>query len=95
MLSFLKTLSAEVARKGITANTIAPGYVDTDMMAAYPEQKAAAEKQIPLKRFARPDEIAALVSFLACLMKLDISLAMSFQSMAGFQPQRQLGASER
>ncbi len=64
MLSFLKTLSAEVARKGITCNTIAPGYVDTDMMAAYPEQKAAAEKQIPLKRFARPDEIAALVSFL-------------------------------
>ena len=64
MLSFLKTLSAEVARKGITCNTIAPGYVDTEMMAAYPEQKAKAEAQIPLKRFARPDEIAALVSFL-------------------------------
>lgn len=64
MLSFLKTLSAEVARKGITANTIAPGYVDTEMMAAYPEQKAKAEAQIPLKRFARPDEIASLVSFL-------------------------------
>ena len=64
MASFLKTLSAEVARKGITCNTIAPGYVDTEMMAAYPEQKAAAEKQIPLKRFARTDEVAALVSFL-------------------------------
>lgn len=64
MLSFLKTLSAEVARKGVTANTIAPGYVDTEMMAAYPEQKAKAEAQIPLKRFARPDEIASLVSFL-------------------------------
>jgi NAD(P)-dependent dehydrogenase (short-subunit alcohol dehydrogenase family) len=64
MLSFLKTLAAEIARKGVTANTIAPGYVDTDMMAAYPEQKEAAEKQIPLKRFAQPAEIAALVSFL-------------------------------
>ena len=64
MLSFLKTLSAEVARKGVTCNTIAPGYVDTEMMAAYPEQKAKAEATIPLKRFARPDEVAALVSFL-------------------------------
>lgn len=64
MASFLKTLAAEVARKGITCNTIAPGYVDTEMMAAYPEQRAAAEAQIPLKRFARPAEIAGLVSFL-------------------------------
>jgi len=64
MLSFLKTLAAEVARKGVTCNTIAPGYVDTEMMAAYPEQKAKAEATIPLKRFARPDEVAALVSFL-------------------------------
>lgn len=64
MASFLKTLAAEVARKNITCNTIAPGYVDTEMMAAYPEQRAAAEAQIPLKRFARPAEIAGLVSFL-------------------------------
>ncbi len=64
MASFLKTLAAEVARKGVTCNTIAPGYVDTEMMAAYPEQKAKAEATIPLKRFARPDEVAALVSFL-------------------------------
>jgi NAD(P)-dependent dehydrogenase (short-subunit alcohol dehydrogenase family) len=64
MASFLKTLAAEVARKNITCNTIAPGYVDTEMMAAYPEQRAAAEAQIPLKRFAQPAEIAGLVSFL-------------------------------
>jgi len=64
MASFLKTLSAEVARKGVTCNAIAPGYVDTEMMAAYPEQKAKAEATIPLKRFARPEEVAALVGFL-------------------------------
>lgn len=64
MASFLKTLAAEVARKNITCNTIAPGYVDTEMMAAYPEQRTAAEAQIPLRRFARTDEVAALVSFL-------------------------------
>jgi len=61
---FLTTLAVEVARRGVTVNTIAPGYVDTDMMAPYAGYREKIEKQVPLGRFAKSDEIAAAVAFL-------------------------------
>jgi 3-oxoacyl-[acyl-carrier protein] reductase len=64
LLSYARTLAVETARRGITVNTIAPGFVDTDMMTPYTAHRAAMEKQIPAGRFARPQEIAALVAFL-------------------------------
>jgi NAD(P)-dependent dehydrogenase (short-subunit alcohol dehydrogenase family) len=61
---FITTLAIEVARRGVTANIIAPGYMDTDMMAPYAQKRAEIEKQIPAARFGKPEEIGALVAFL-------------------------------
>lgn len=61
-----KALALEVASKGITVNTISPGYVATDMVMSVPE--AVREQilaQIPVKRFGQPEEIARAVVFLA------------------------------
>jgi 3-oxoacyl-[acyl-carrier protein] reductase len=62
--AYMRTLAIETAKRGITANTIAPGFVDTDMMGPYAAYRANMEKQIPAGRFARPDEIGALAAFL-------------------------------
>jgi NAD(P)-dependent dehydrogenase (short-subunit alcohol dehydrogenase family) len=64
LLSYCRTLAVETAKRGITVNTVAPGFIDTDMMAAYAGHRAGMEKQIPAGRFARPDEVAGLVAFL-------------------------------
>jgi 3-oxoacyl-[acyl-carrier protein] reductase len=64
LLSYCRTLAVETAKRGITVNTIAPGFIDTDMMARYAEYRADMEKQIPAGRFAKPEEIAGLVAFL-------------------------------
>ncbi len=66
MHGFTKTLAMEVARKGVTVNTISPGYIGTDMVMAVAEEvrdKIVAE--IPLGRLGGTEEIAHLVSFLA------------------------------
>lgn len=66
MHGFTKALALEVAKHGITVNTISPGYVATDMIKAVPDDirnKILAE--IPLGRFAEPDEIARVVAFVA------------------------------
>ncbi|MCB9065915.1 MAG: acetoacetyl-CoA reductase [Chitinophagales bacterium] len=66
MHGFTKTLAMEVAKKGITVNTISPGYIATDMVMAVPEEhrnKIVAE--IPVGRLGGTEEIAHLVSFLA------------------------------
>ncbi len=66
MHGFTKTLAMEVARKGITVNTISPGYIATDMVMAVPQEirdKIVAE--IPMGRLGGTEEIAHLVSFLA------------------------------
>lgn len=66
MHGFTKTLAMEVARKGITVNTISPGYIGTDMVMAVAEEirnKIVAE--IPVGRLGGTEEIAHLVSFLA------------------------------
>lgn len=66
MIGFTKSLAREVGSRGITVNCVAPGYIDTDMTRALPEeQKEVLLKQIPLNRFAQPEEVAATVAFLA------------------------------
>lgn len=66
MTGFTKALAREVARDGITVNSVSPGYVDSPMIEAIPEKiRAKVVKQIPVGRFAEPDEIARTVAFLA------------------------------
>lgn len=66
MHGFTMTLAQEGAAKGITANTLAPGYVKTPMTDAIREDiREAIIATIPMKRFALPEEIASGVSFLA------------------------------
>lgn len=62
--SFLNTLAVEVAKRGITVNTVAPGYVDTDMMTPYAAYREKIERQVPAQRFARSEEIAGAVAYL-------------------------------
>jgi 3-oxoacyl-[acyl-carrier protein] reductase len=64
MLSYVRTLAIELARKGVTANYISPGYIDTDLMAPYADYRDNVEKQIPLRRFGQSNEVGALTSFL-------------------------------
>ncbi len=64
MLSYCRTLSVETAKRGVTVNYIAPGFIDTDMMAGYAAYREKMEGQIPAGRFARPEEVAGLVAFL-------------------------------
>jgi len=63
---FARSLAAEVGSRNITVNTVAPGFIDTDMTKVLPEeQKAQLMARIPLARLGAPEEIAAVVSFLA------------------------------
>ena len=62
--AYCRTLAVETARRGVTVNVIAPGFVDTAMMAPYAAHRAGMERQIPAGRFAAPDEVAALAAFL-------------------------------
>jgi 3-oxoacyl-[acyl-carrier protein] reductase len=70
---FTKTLAIELGKFGVTANAIAPGFIETDMTAAtaarvgmdFEEFKAAAASQIPVARTGRPEDIAHTVSFFA------------------------------
>jgi len=66
ILGFTKAIAQEVARKGVTVNAIAPGYVGTDMvMAIKPEVREQIVAQIPMGRLGKPEEIGKLVAFLA------------------------------
>ena len=66
LIGMTKTWAVELARYGITANTIAPGAVDTEMMASVPEEaKAVLNAQVPMGRMATVDEIANGYLFLA------------------------------
>jgi 3-oxoacyl-[acyl-carrier protein] reductase len=61
-----RSTARELASRSITANVVAPGFVDSDMTAALPEdRKAAILAQIPLARYAAADEVAGVVQFLA------------------------------
>ncbi|MGB1159207.1 MAG: 3-oxoacyl-ACP reductase FabG [Porticoccaceae bacterium] len=62
---FSRSLAKEIGSRGITVNTVAPGFIDTDMTRDLPEAaKQAMLSQIPLSRLGAPDEIASVVSFL-------------------------------
>jgi len=64
--AFTKALAKELAPSGVTVNAVAPGAVGTDMMRDFSEDELAALRaEIPMGRFARPEEIAAAVRFLA------------------------------
>ena len=66
MHGFTMALAREVARKGVTVNSISPGYCETAMVMAIPEQiRAGIVEQVPVGRLGRPDEIARTVAFLA------------------------------
>jgi len=65
-VGFTKALALEAARRNITVNCLCPGFVDTDLLADLPpELKEQFRKQVPLQRFARPEEVAAAALFLA------------------------------
>lgn len=66
IIGLTKTMARELASRGITVNAIAPGFVDTDMTKALPEQiREVAEKQIPLGHFGKPEDIANMAAYLA------------------------------
>jgi 3-oxoacyl-[acyl-carrier protein] reductase len=64
LLAYCRTLAIETAKRGITVNYVAPGFIATDMMAAYEAYREKMESQIPAGRFARPEEVAATIGFL-------------------------------
>ena len=66
LVGLARSLARELSSRNITCNVVAPGFVDTDMTAALPdERKAAILAQVPLGRLASADEIAGVVAFLA------------------------------
>jgi NAD(P)-dependent dehydrogenase (short-subunit alcohol dehydrogenase family) len=65
VMAMTKTLAKELARKGITVNAVAPGFIETEMVEAIPEKvKERLTSQIPLGRFGRAEEVAGAVVFL-------------------------------
>lgn len=65
LIGFTKSLARELAGRGVRANVVAPGYVETDMTGALPEAaREALQRSIPLGRTATPEEVAAAVLFL-------------------------------
>ncbi|MBI4995916.1 MAG: acetoacetyl-CoA reductase [Rhodocyclales bacterium] len=67
MHGFTKALALEVARKGVTVNTISPGYIGTKMVMAIPQEVLDTKilPQIPQARLGKPEEVAGLVAYLA------------------------------
>ena len=65
IIGFTKSAALELARKGVTVNAIAPGFIETEMIAAMPDDvRARILARIPMGRFGRPEEIAQAVAFL-------------------------------
>jgi 3-oxoacyl-[acyl-carrier protein] reductase len=66
LIGFARSTARELGSRGITANVVAPGFVETDMTAEIPEERRVQIMgQIPLGRYATPNEVASVVTFLA------------------------------
>jgi 3-oxoacyl-[acyl-carrier protein] reductase len=66
LVGMARSITRELGGRNITANVIAPGFIDTDMTAALAEdQQAEYKKRIPAGRFASPDEVARVVAWMA------------------------------
>jgi 3-oxoacyl-[acyl-carrier protein] reductase len=66
LVGMARSITRELGSRNITANVVAPGFVDTDMTAELPDdRKKTYREAIPLGRFAAPDEVAAAVTWLA------------------------------
>ena len=66
IIGFTKSVAREVAGRGITANVVAPGYVETELTGGLPDEvKEAIRGQTPMGRFGEPEEVAEVVAFLA------------------------------
>lgn len=64
LLAHARGLAVESARRGVTVNYVAPGFIDTGMLAKYAEHRERMAGQIPAGRFATPDDVAQVVAFL-------------------------------
>ena len=83
MHGFTMSLAQEVARKGVTVNTVSPGYIATEMVMAVPEEiRNNIIASIPANRLGRPEEIAALVSFL-CSEEAGFATGANFSMNGG------------
>ena len=66
LVGMARSITRELGSRGITANVVAPGFIETDMTAELPEaQQAEYKKSIPAGRFATPDEVAKVIVWLA------------------------------
>ena len=66
LVGMARSMARELGSRSITANVVAPGFVDTDMTAALPdEQREQYRQQVPLQRFAAPSDVAGVITFLA------------------------------
>jgi 3-oxoacyl-[acyl-carrier protein] reductase len=66
LIALTESLARELARKGITVNAVAPGFIETDMVNAMPEAvREQVKAQTPVGRFGKPEEVADVVAFLA------------------------------
>jgi 3-oxoacyl-[acyl-carrier protein] reductase len=66
VVALTQSLAKEVARIGITVNAICPGYIETDALRAMGEdERKGAQARVPMRRFGKPEEVAAAVKFLA------------------------------
>jgi 3-oxoacyl-[acyl-carrier protein] reductase len=66
LMGFIKSLAREIAPYGVTANAVAPGFIDTELLQSMPPKKLAEYvEDIPLRRLGRPEEVAELIAYLA------------------------------
>lgn len=66
LVGLTKSVAKEIAKRGVTCNLVAPGFIETDMTDALPEKlRSDVKTLIPMQRFGRPEEVASLVAFLA------------------------------
>jgi 3-oxoacyl-[acyl-carrier protein] reductase len=65
-IGMMRSLAKETAKRKITVNCISPGFIDTELLDGLSEEQVSQyKKMVPMKRFGRPDEVAATVLFLA------------------------------